>query len=101
MNSILRTLHDLWLRVRGPLEGVLSDVVVRGIRTFVPLAVGWLYSEWDLPWLSVDPELVAATAAAAWWTLASAIESRVPWLGWLLGVPKHLTNPKTTPSRFH
>lgn len=70
---------------------MISNLVPSLIRTYVPLAVGWLVA-----WLSgigvqVDSaqfELaLSAGLAAGYYALVRLLERRWPALGWLLGHP--------------
>lgn len=79
----------------------VSDFVVAGIRTAVPILVGWLLTLGPTPDLlrtlgiSNDTliNLVAFALAFAYWWLISALEHRWPTLGLLLGVPAKPTYP--------
>lgn len=82
----------------------LSDYIVSVIRTLVP---AWVASA--LTWLAaatgviIDQNtsvstiaLVVSLVVGGYYTLARALESRYPALGWLLGAPKPPTyrNPE-------
>lgn len=71
----------------------MSDLIVSYIRTFVPVAVGaalaWIAGKVGVivPADDVAPHVVAV-CVAGYYVLARFLESRVSWLGWLLGMPK-------------
>lgn len=79
----------------------MSDLIVSGIRTGVPLLVGWL----AVLLLSIGVEVDAATQAAlvtglgnvlalVYYAAARWAEARWSWVGWLLGVPAAPTYSK-------
>jgi len=72
----------------------LSDPIVRLIRTWVPIGLGWLIA-WLFglaPWLedvlSINIETATALTVAAYYALAAWLENFNPFFGWLLGIPK-------------
>lgn len=73
----------------------LSNTVIALVRTWTPIVVGTL-----LTWLAtylhvvVDPTsqaglvaLAVAVLSAAYYTGVKFLEKKLPWTGWLLGVP--------------
>lgn len=66
----------------------MSDLVVSGIRTLVPLAVAWLVTT-----VGLDIDTAQATAnligllTVVWYGVARLLEQRWPAAGWLLGRP--------------
>lgn len=73
----------------------MSDFIVSLVRTYVPIAIGYLVSLGVLPDDLSDQATAAATAGiiGAYYLLARALESKFPKLGFLLGVPKTPTYP--------
>jgi len=68
---------------------MLSDSIVRLIRTYVPLVVGYLVAQ--VPGLSgvIDTEALTLAVIAGYYGLAALLENKVhPAFGWLLGIPK-------------
>jgi hypothetical protein len=72
---------------------MLSDIIVRFIRTYVPIGVGLIVGWLALP-DSVGSDLTAALTPvfiAAYYAIAALLEKVHPIFGWLLGVPKDKT----------
>ena len=71
---------------------MLEDTIIRLIRTWVPIAVGWAIS--IIPGVEgvINEAALTALIIAAYYALATLLETRV-WagFGWLLGVPKDRT----------
>ena len=73
---------------------MLADLIVRVIRTWVPIGIGWLVSFLALPADTAVQVAASITAAviAAYYVLAAELEEHVhPVFGWLLGIPKDRT----------
>lgn len=68
----------------------MGDFLTSLVRTWVPIAIGYLVSLGVLPDDLSDEATAAATAAviALYYALARLLERRWPAAGWLLGVPK-------------
>ena len=68
----------------------MSDFIVSLIRTWVPLAVGYLIAWGVLPAdLSESATLaLAAIVTGAYYAIVRALERRWPVVGWLLGTAK-------------
>jgi len=69
---------------------VLNSYVVSGIRTVVPIIVGFLVAHFAL--LHLVPSATAQAAvsgglATAWYLIARAVETKFPKAGVLLGYP--------------
>ena len=66
----------------------MNDYIVSLVRTYVPLAVGWLVVTFDQ---SIDTADAAAHAVAivliVYYAVVRALERRFPAVGWLLGRP--------------
>jgi hypothetical protein len=84
---------------------MFSDFLVRQIRTWVPIAVGWgisflgLVLPADLS-ASLTMSLTAAITAG-YYVLASELEAHVhPAFGWLLGMPKDRTKAPAPGAQF-
>lgn len=79
---------------------MLSDSVARLVRTFVPIAVGWLVSVLGLS-ADMSAELTVTLSSlimAGYYALARLLETKVsPEFGWLLGSPAQNTKPETFP----
>lgn len=83
---------------------MLSDQIVRWIRTWVPYAVGygltWVARAFGIVIDEATMAMVGALAAtilgAGYWFIVAELEEHV-WsgFGWLLGVPKSKTNKAT------
>ena len=75
------------LRLKG--ENV-NDFFTSLVRTYVPIAIGYLVSLGVLPDTLSDQATAAATAGiiGLYYLLARALEAKFPKLGWLLGSPK-------------
>lgn len=79
----------------------ISDFVVAGIRTVVPIIVGWLLTLGPTPDLlkalgvsnNTLTNLVAFGLAFLYWLLISTLEKHWAALGLLLGVPAKPTYP--------
>lgn len=71
---------------------MLADTIIRLIRTFVPVAVGWAITV--IPGVAgvINEAALTALLIAAYYALAALLEQKV-WsgFGWLLGVPKTRT----------
>lgn len=84
----------------------LNDTVVSLIRTWVPVVVGagltWVAKLFPSLEGQLDFEgatLLAVTiVTAAYYALARALEKKVPWLGWMLGVPSEPAYAGTPPA---
>lgn len=78
---------------------MLDDLVVRAIRTYVPIAVGAVVTFLAVKYDIVVPEetslkviiALEAVSAALYHAIVQKLERRWPALGWLLGAPKELT----------
>lgn len=71
---------------------MLSDVIVRLIRTWVPIGIGYLISV--IPGVEgiINQEALIALCIAGYYALAAVLEEKVWYgFGWLLGVPKAKT----------
>ena len=69
---------------------MLSDPIVRTIRTYVPMLLGYLVAQ--VPLLSgvIDTEALTMAVVAGYYGLAALLENKVhPAFGWLLGLPKN------------
>lgn len=74
----------------------MSDYIISLVRTWVPILVGtfltWLGMTTGIVLPENMPAELAATATAVvtgvYYALARLLESRWPWLGWLLGSPR-------------
>ena len=66
----------------------MNNLVTSFVRTYVPLAIGWLVVRFGL---DIDSAAVASSAvalvSAVWYAAARLIESRWPRAGWMLGRP--------------
>lgn len=75
----------------------MSDFIASLIRTWVPIAIGFLVS-WGLLPTDLSDEAVLALSAlimGAYYLLARALERKWPVFGWLLGLPKTPTYTST------
>lgn len=74
----------------------MSDFVTSLVRTWVPVVIGYLVALGVLPTDLSDEATAAFTAIiiGAYYLLIRALETRFPWIGWLLGAPK---TPTYTP----
>ena len=75
---------------------MLNSYVVSGIRTVVPIIVGWLLAHFLFlhAFGVASPALAAAVSGALaglWYLAARALERKWPALGWLLGYPAEPT----------
>jgi len=68
----------------------VSDFFTSLVRTYVPIAIGYLASLGILPDDLSDAATAAATAAiiGLYYLVARLLEAKFPKLGWLLGSPK-------------
>jgi len=70
----------------------MSDLIVSFIRTYVPIAAGWLVSLAVAAGLDVDSAqaetVLTGLCIAVYYALARLIERKYPKAGWLLGAPK-------------
>jgi hypothetical protein len=73
----------------------MGDFLVSLIRTWVPVAIGYLVTVGLLPTDLSDQATAALTAVitAVYYGLARLLEKRWPVFGWLLGVPKEPSYP--------
>lgn len=82
----------------------MNDLIVSRIRTYVPLAVGWVLAQLAgaldvLHQVGIDIDVDEGKAAGIavlflsglYYDLARRLEQRFPKLGWLLGSPKQPT----------
>jgi hypothetical protein len=74
----------------------MSDFITSLVRTYVPILIGYLVSLGILPSTLSDQATAAFTALiiGVYYLLVRLLETRFPWLGWLLGSPK---TPKYAP----
>jgi hypothetical protein len=75
----------------------MTDFLTSLVRTYVPIAIGYLVSVGVLSDTLSDEATAAATGAiiGAYYLLARLLEKKWPALGWLLGVPKAPTYPSS------
>ncbi len=74
----------------------MSNFVISLIRTWVPVGVAavavWLVQTLGV---EIDTEAVTGTVivvlTGVYYWVVRALESRFPWVGWFLGVPKEPT----------
>ena len=69
---------------------MLRDEIERGIRTYVPAAVGFLFSLWPplADFVKIDGQALTLAAIAVFYAAAALLEKVHPVFGWLLGKPK-------------
>jgi len=80
---------------------MLYDYIVSAVRTVVPYAVSALIAWGIIPDSLSEPATLFLTGAifGGYYLLARLLESRWPWLGWLLGKPNAPTYGGRKPSR--
>ena len=68
----------------------LSEDIVRYIRTYVPFAVGFVFSTFPFlaDFVNVDGQALTALAVAVYYGAVRLLEQVHPAFGWLLGSPK-------------
>ena len=67
---------------------MFNDSITRLIRTYVPILIGTLITQFPFLDGVFNETVLVALAIAAYYALASLLEKVHPWFGYLLGVPK-------------
>ena len=79
----------------------ISDTLVAGIRTVVPLGVAWLLTQLALLGVTLPADIetqlatgLTAIVAALYWAVVTWASKKWPAVGWLLGVAASPTYTK-------
>ena len=69
-------------------DTLFNDSITRLIRTYVPILVGMLITQFPFLDGVFNETVLVALVIAAYYSLASLLEKVHPFFGYLLGVPK-------------
>ena len=75
-------------------QKTVSDVLIAGLRTLVPVIVGYILAWFAQIGLGVTPGtsaslelLLTAVLSTGYHALVTVLQKRYKWVGWLLGYP--------------